>query len=282
MPPTSPSAGVRSISSSRERLRSWAANSSGPYSTNVPSSTRSARFSRAVRFPSSGAARPPPVARRRGRSRWRSSTARRSARSPPPVCSPALWITAWRRRRGLDAHQQLPLLDRLSDRDLGAPHDPGRSRRGPRAPSSSPPAPRRAWPSRMRSCGLAIATTTPAKGALSRSSADPLTRDHRRTGPGRRCAAQARGTTIPAVSAGEHQEASERREALKEVFARARVCTRCPELASTRKTVVFGAGNADAELMFIGEAPAPARTSRACRSWAGPENCWRACSWRSG
>jgi uracil-DNA glycosylase len=49
--------------------------------------------------------------------------------------------------------------------------------------------------------------------------------------------------------------ASERREALKEVLARARVCERCPELASTRKTVVFGAGNADAELMFIGEAP---------------------------
>jgi DNA polymerase len=47
----------------------------------------------------------------------------------------------------------------------------------------------------------------------------------------------------------------ERREALKEVLARARVCTRCPELAATRKKVVFGAGNADAELMFIGEAP---------------------------
>jgi len=30
---------------------------------------------------------------------------------------------------------------------------------------------------------------------------------------------------------------------------------RCPGLASTRKTVVFGAGNADAELMFVGEAP---------------------------
>ena len=35
----------------------------------------------------------------------------------------------------------------------------------------------------------------------------------------------------------------------------ARTCTRCPELAATRKTVVFGAGNADAELMFVGEAP---------------------------
>jgi uracil-DNA glycosylase family 4 len=51
------------------------------------------------------------------------------------------------------------------------------------------------------------------------------------------------------------QSASERREALKEVFAQARDCVRCPELAATRKTVVFGAGNADAELMFVGEAP---------------------------
>ncbi len=49
--------------------------------------------------------------------------------------------------------------------------------------------------------------------------------------------------------------ASERREQLKEVLARARTCTRCPELAATRKTVVFGAGNADADLMFVGEAP---------------------------
>jgi uracil-DNA glycosylase family 4 len=51
------------------------------------------------------------------------------------------------------------------------------------------------------------------------------------------------------------QSAAARREALKEVFAQARVCTRCAELAATRKNVVFGAGNANAELMFIGEAP---------------------------
>ncbi len=49
--------------------------------------------------------------------------------------------------------------------------------------------------------------------------------------------------------------ASERREALKEVFVQAKGCVRCPELAATRKTVVFGAGNADADLMFVGEAP---------------------------
>jgi uracil-DNA glycosylase len=58
------------------------------------------------------------------------------------------------------------------------------------------------------------------------------------------------------VSSGESERSAvERREALKEVFAQARGCVRCPELAATRKTVVFGAGNADADLMFVGEAP---------------------------
>ena len=49
--------------------------------------------------------------------------------------------------------------------------------------------------------------------------------------------------------------ASERREALKELLMAARQCTRCAELAATRTSVVFGAGNADADLMFVGEAP---------------------------
>ena len=48
--------------------------------------------------------------------------------------------------------------------------------------------------------------------------------------------------------------AAERRELLKAVYEEARACTRCP-LHQTRTTVVFGNGNADANLMFIGEAP---------------------------
>lgn len=48
--------------------------------------------------------------------------------------------------------------------------------------------------------------------------------------------------------------AVERRELLKEVWREASTCTRCP-LSETRQTVVFGAGNADADLMFVGEAP---------------------------
>jgi uracil-DNA glycosylase family 4 len=49
--------------------------------------------------------------------------------------------------------------------------------------------------------------------------------------------------------------AEERRDELKAVYRQASVCTRCPQLASTRQTVVFGSGNADADLMFVGEAP---------------------------
>ncbi len=49
--------------------------------------------------------------------------------------------------------------------------------------------------------------------------------------------------------------AAERREELKAVYQQASACTRCPQLASTRTTVVFGSGNADADLMFVGEAP---------------------------
>jgi uracil-DNA glycosylase len=49
-------------------------------------------------------------------------------------------------------------------------------------------------------------------------------------------------------------DAAERREQLKQVYLEASACTRCA-LAETRTMVVFGAGNADADLMFVGEAP---------------------------
>jgi len=49
-------------------------------------------------------------------------------------------------------------------------------------------------------------------------------------------------------------DAASRREALKGVYREAIGCTRCA-LAQTRRNVVFGAGNADADLMLVGEAP---------------------------
>jgi DNA polymerase len=44
-------------------------------------------------------------------------------------------------------------------------------------------------------------------------------------------------------------------ERLEEVRARVLVCELCPHLAASRTQVVFGTGNPDAEIMFIGEAP---------------------------
>ena len=49
--------------------------------------------------------------------------------------------------------------------------------------------------------------------------------------------------------------APERRDQLKARFLEAQGCVRCPQLVAGRTTVVFGAGNADADLMFVGEAP---------------------------
>jgi len=46
----------------------------------------------------------------------------------------------------------------------------------------------------------------------------------------------------------------ERRAKLIELFEEVKACTRCP-LHETRTQAVFGAGDADAEVMFVGEAP---------------------------
>jgi DNA polymerase len=48
--------------------------------------------------------------------------------------------------------------------------------------------------------------------------------------------------------------AAERREDLVALYKEVRTCTRCP-LHETRTQAVFGNGNADADLMFVGEAP---------------------------
>jgi uracil-DNA glycosylase family 4 len=62
---------------------------------------------------------------------------------------------------------------------------------------------------------------------------------------------------VQAATAGDVDAAADaaaRRERLVEVYRQASDCQRCP-LAETRTKVVFGAANADADLMFVGEAP---------------------------
>jgi uracil-DNA glycosylase family 4 len=53
---------------------------------------------------------------------------------------------------------------------------------------------------------------------------------------------------------GGRPETRSRRDRLVDLYKEASDCTKCP-LAETRTRVVFGSGNADADLMFIGEAP---------------------------
>jgi len=48
---------------------------------------------------------------------------------------------------------------------------------------------------------------------------------------------------------------STKAEQLRHLGERAAVCVKCPHLAARRHTVVFGVGNPDAKLMFVGEAP---------------------------
>ena len=55
--------------------------------------------------------------------------------------------------------------------------------------------------------------------------------------------------------ASEKIEGADKREKLANLAARAAVCLKCSHLAAFRNTVVFGEGNPDAALMFVGEAP---------------------------
>jgi len=60
----------------------------------------------------------------------------------------------------------------------------------------------------------------------------------------------------PAPSAaGSLPTAISKQAALASLRERAITCTKCPHLAAARTQVVFGVGNAEADLMFVGEAP---------------------------
>jgi uracil-DNA glycosylase len=60
------------------------------------------------------------------------------------------------------------------------------------------------------------------------------------------------GETAPAPPPLDPQAKAAAFAALRE---RALACVKCPHLALSRKTVVFGVGSIDAQLMFVGEAP---------------------------
>ena len=61
------------------------------------------------------------------------------------------------------------------------------------------------------------------------------------------------GETVPSQSPLLDSQA--KAAAFAALYERALACVKCPHLASSRKTVVFGVGSIDAQLMFVGEAP---------------------------
>jgi uracil-DNA glycosylase family 4 len=62
-------------------------------------------------------------------------------------------------------------------------------------------------------------------------------------------------TELLPVLPPETQSHIEKAAAFAALRKRALVCVKCPDLASSRKHVVFGVGNIDAQIMFVGEAP---------------------------
>ena len=59
----------------------------------------------------------------------------------------------------------------------------------------------------------------------------------------------------PALPGAAPPDLQRKQAAMAELQARAMVCRKCPHLAASRKNVVFGVGNVDSPLMFVGEAP---------------------------
>ena len=62
---------------------------------------------------------------------------------------------------------------------------------------------------------------------------------------------------LPSVALAKEgpKSAMEKSAAFAALRERVMVCVKCEHLASSRKNVVFGVGNIDAQLMFVGEAP---------------------------
>jgi uracil-DNA glycosylase family 4 len=63
------------------------------------------------------------------------------------------------------------------------------------------------------------------------------------------------GGKLPRTSRTSLTQLAGRAARLAAIQARVAVCTKCPHLAESRTQTVFGVGNPNAELMFVGEAP---------------------------
>ncbi len=123
----------------------------------------------------------------------------------------------------------------------------------PAQEAAATPAPREGRPASLREAAAAPRTPPPATRTLPPVPAAPLPPEVARPLPP--------APAVPLLPVGEPvivpggDPASSQAERIEALRAVALPCTRCPHLARTRTQVVFGVGNPQAELMFVGEAP---------------------------
>lgn len=120
-----------------------------------------------------------------------------------------------------------------------------------------PPRKRSEAAAKSASTKTATTRTTSSGSAVSRAPTPPATRTTSRPA----VAPAATTHSLPVVSeplppsphpAGSREDREWRLNQLKQRVA---ACTRCQELASTRTQTVFGVGNPEARILFVGEAP---------------------------
>jgi len=95
-----------------------------------------------------------------------------------------------------------------------------------------------------------------SKGPIKKTSSKTLSHPDAKaspdaSSPSQKEATQSQGDSFSTASLSK-EERKARLAALREEVL---VCTKCPHLVASRTNVVFGEGNPDADLMFIGEAP---------------------------
>jgi uracil-DNA glycosylase family 4 len=105
--------------------------------------------------------------------------------------------------------------------------------------------------------GLAALSAAPRPAATARAAVLPVTAASPARAETKPMApiAPAAAATVSVPPAVPSWTEAEKAAAFADLRARAMACVKCPNLASSRKNVVFGVGNINAELMFVGEAP---------------------------
>lgn len=114
----------------------------------------------------------------------------------------------------------------------------------------SAPTPARTKPAEI-STAAARPATTPRVGGFQQPSATPATPSRAPLFPAVQTTPSAAPPPLPALNIS----AADKPAAFAALRERALACMKCPHLVTSRQNVVFGVGDINAQLMFVGEAP---------------------------